>query len=131
MVTVSANSFAAFRRERDLPKSTGGGRLAERPEHMELLARITTEPEVRFGKPCVRRTRITVGEVLGFLATGQSEAELLAEFPQLTHDDVLACFGFAAEREDRVQFIPVQGARDLRGSLGGMDTTITREPDRT
>lgn len=74
---------------------------------MELFVRITTDPEVRFGKPCVRGTRITVGEVLGFLATGQSEADLLAEFPQLTHDDVLACFGFAAERERRVQSIPV------------------------
>lgn len=74
--------------------------------HMDLLARITTDPEVRFGKPCVRGTRITVGEVLGFLATGRSEADLLAEFPQLSHDDVLACFGFAAERERRVQSIP-------------------------
>ena len=64
MVTVSANSFAAFRREGDLPKSTGESRLAEKLRHMELLARITTDPEVRFGKPCVRGTRITVGEVL-------------------------------------------------------------------
>ena len=73
---------------------------------MELLARISTDPEVRFGKPCVRGTRITVGEVLGYLATGKSEAELLADFPQLAHDDVLACFGFAAERERRLQAIP-------------------------
>ena len=76
--------------------------MAERLRHMELLSRITTDPEVRFGKPCVRGTRISVGEVLGFLATGRSEADLLAEFPQLTPDDVLACFGFAAERERRV-----------------------------
>ena len=73
---------------------------------MELLARISTDPEVRFGKPCVRGTRITVGEVLGYLATGKPEAELLVDFPQLTHDDVLACFGFAAERERRLQAIP-------------------------
>ena len=73
---------------------------------MELLARISSDPEVRFGKPCVRGTRITVGEVLGYLATGKSEAELLVDFPQLTHDDVLACFGFAAERERRLQATP-------------------------
>ncbi len=73
---------------------------------MELLARIAVDPEVRFGKPCVRGTRITVGEVLGYLAGGMSEAELLADFPQLTHDDLLACFAFAALRERRLQAIP-------------------------
>jgi uncharacterized protein (DUF433 family) len=73
---------------------------------MELLGRIAIDPEVRFGKPCVRGTRITVGEVLGALASGMTEAEVIAEFPQLTHDDVLACFAFAAERERRLQAIP-------------------------
>jgi len=73
---------------------------------MELLSRISVDPQVRFGKPCVRGTRITVGEVLGYLAGGSDEAELLAEFPQLTHEDVLACFAFAAERERRLQSIP-------------------------
>jgi uncharacterized protein (DUF433 family) len=68
---------------------------------MNLLERIWADPERRSGKPCVRGTRITVGEVLGFLASGASEAELIADFPQLTHDDVLACFAFAAERERR------------------------------
>ena len=52
----------------------------------DLLERITVNPEVRFGKPCVRGTRITVGEVLGFLAAGGSEAELLEELPQLSHE---------------------------------------------
>lgn len=73
---------------------------------MELLSRIAIDPEVRFGKPCVRGTRITVGEVLGALASGLSEAEVIAEFPQLTHEDLLACFAFAAERERRLQAIP-------------------------
>lgn len=73
---------------------------------MELLNRIAIDPEVRFGKPCVRGTRITVGEVLGALASGLSEAEVIAEFPQLTHEDLLACFAFAAERERRLQAIP-------------------------
>jgi uncharacterized protein (DUF433 family) len=68
--------------------------------------RICIDPEIRFGKPCVRGTRITVGEVLGFLAAGGTEPELLADFPQLTHEDLLACFGFAAERERRLLALP-------------------------
>ncbi|MDX2184056.1 MAG: DUF433 domain-containing protein [Gemmatimonadaceae bacterium] len=73
---------------------------------MDLLQRIHADPAVRFGKPCVRGTRITVGDVLGSLASGLSEAELLVAFPQLTHDDVLACLAFAAERERRLIAIP-------------------------
>jgi uncharacterized protein (DUF433 family) len=68
---------------------------------MTSLERITIDPARRGGKPCVRGTRITVGEVLGYLAEGGAEAQLIEEFPQLTHDDVLACFAFAAERERR------------------------------
>jgi len=73
---------------------------------MELLNRISVDADVRFGKPCVRGTRITVGEVLGYLASGMSEAALRDEFPQLAHEDILACFAFAAERERRLQAIP-------------------------
>lgn len=73
---------------------------------MKHLSRIVVDSAIRFGKPCVRGTRITVGEVLGFLAEGGSEAELIEDFPQLTHDDVLACFGFAAERERRLLTLP-------------------------
>jgi uncharacterized protein (DUF433 family) len=63
--------------------------------------RIVLDPEVRFGKPVVRGTRITVGDVLGYLAGGMTEDQLLAEFPQLTRDDVRACLAFAADRERR------------------------------
>ena len=73
---------------------------------MTHLDRISVDPAVRFGKPCVRGTRLTVGEVLGFLASGGSENELVADFPQLTHEDVLACLGFAAERERRLLVLP-------------------------
>jgi uncharacterized protein (DUF433 family) len=66
---------------------------------MDLHKRITTNPAVRFGKPCVRGTRLTVGDVLGCLASGMSETELLEDFPQITHDDVLACLAYAADRE--------------------------------
>lgn len=73
---------------------------------MQHINRIHIDPEIRFGKPCVRGTRITVGEILGFLATGGGEIDLLADFPQLTHEDVLACLGFAAERERRLLALP-------------------------
>lgn len=73
---------------------------------MASLDRITVDPAVRFGKPCVRGTRLTVGDVLGYLASDMSEAEVLADFPQLTHEDVLACYAFAAERERRLMSVP-------------------------
>jgi uncharacterized protein (DUF433 family) len=73
---------------------------------MAQLERITVDPSVRFGKPCVRGTRLTVGDVLGYLAGGMTEAEVLANFPQLTHEDILACLAFAAERERRLMSIP-------------------------
>jgi uncharacterized protein (DUF433 family) len=69
---------------------------------MGLQERITIDPAVRFGKPCVRGTRLSVGDVLGALASGCTEAELLQDFPQLSHEDVLACLAFAAERERRL-----------------------------
>ena len=68
---------------------------------MSPLDRISIDPNIRFGKPCVRGTRITVGDILGYLAGGMSEAELLADFPQLTQDDIRACLTYAAERERR------------------------------
>jgi len=51
---------------------------------------ISIDPEIRVGKPCVRGTRITVGEVLGYLAAGGGESELIIDFPQLTHEDCSA-----------------------------------------
>ena len=73
---------------------------------MDLLARIVVEPTICFGKPTVRGTRLTVGDVLGYLAGGMTESNILRDFPQLTHDDVLACLAFAAERERRTVAIP-------------------------
>ena len=73
---------------------------------MALLDRIHIDSTIRFGKPCVRGTRITVGDVLGYLAGGGSESDLFKDFPQLTHEDVLACLGFAAERERRLLVLP-------------------------
>ena len=74
---------------------------------MDYRDRITIDPAVRFGKPCVRGTRITVGDVLGYLASGMSMDEVLADFPQLQRDDLLACLAYAADRERRVMSEPV------------------------
>lgn len=63
---------------------------------MQLSQRIVIDAEVRFGKPCVRGTRVSVGDVLGFLASGMSVEEVVAEYPSISRDDVLACLDFAA-----------------------------------
>jgi len=60
---------------------------------------ITIEPGKRGGKPCIRRMRITVYDVLGWLAAGMSHAEILDDFPELTEEDIRACLEFAADRE--------------------------------
>lgn len=62
---------------------------------------ITIEPGKRSGKPCIRGMRITVYDVLSYLASGMTEAELLADFPYLTKTDILACLSYAADREQK------------------------------
>ena len=74
---------------------------------MDYRERIVIDPEVRFGKPCVRGTRMTVGDILSYLASGMTEKEILADFPQLTSDDIHACLAFAAERERRLMSVPI------------------------
>ncbi|MCC7107527.1 MAG: DUF433 domain-containing protein [Chloroflexi bacterium] len=64
--------------------------------------RITVDPDVRSGKPHIKGTRITVYDVLEYLAGGMSEDEILADFPDLTRDDIRAIFAFAAARERRL-----------------------------
>ena len=73
---------------------------------MNYRERIIVDPEVRFGKPIVRGTRMTVGDVLSYLASGMSEDEILADFPQLSREDLRACLAFAAERERRLASVP-------------------------
>ena len=73
---------------------------------MNLLDRISLDPAIRFGKPCVRGTRIAVGDILGYLAGGMSEDQVLTDFPQLTREDIRACLAYAAERERRTLGIP-------------------------
>ncbi len=73
---------------------------------MELLDRITVEPGKRGGKPCVRGLRITVYDVLGWLAAGMTEPEILADYPELVSADIRACLTYAAEREHRIVRMP-------------------------
>jgi uncharacterized protein (DUF433 family) len=63
---------------------------------------ITIEPGKRSGKPCIRGMRFTVQDVLEYLASGMTEAEILNDFPELTPDDIRACLAFAADRERRL-----------------------------
>ncbi len=62
-------------------------------------SRITIEPGKRGGRPCIRGMRITVYDVLSYLAAGMTVDEVLKDFPYLTPEDIKACFAFAAERE--------------------------------
>jgi uncharacterized protein (DUF433 family) len=69
---------------------------------MDTLERIVIDPEIRGGKPCIRGTRITVYDILEYLAGGMSEEEVLQDFPSLTREDLRAVLSFAALRERRL-----------------------------
>jgi len=64
--------------------------------------RIVIDPEIRFGKPAVRGTRMSVSDVLSYLAAGMTEDQILEDFPQLSREDIRACLAFAADRERRL-----------------------------
>ena len=69
---------------------------------MDYRKIITLDPEKMHGKPCIRGLRITVLDVLDYLASDMSVEEILADFPDLTRDDIRACLAFAADRERRL-----------------------------
>lgn len=73
---------------------------------MGYEGRITIEPGKRGGKPCVRGLRITVYDVLEYLASGMTAEEILADFPDLEPDDIRACLSFAADRERKLVKVP-------------------------
>lgn len=77
----------------------GGGSPTDRGAGQ---GRITIEPDKRGGKPCIRGLRITVYDVLSYLAAGMTIDEILADFPNLTREDIYACLDYAAEREKKV-----------------------------
>ena len=67
---------------------------------------ITIEPDKRSGQPCIRGFRMTVQDVLEYLASGMTVDEILADFPDLTAEDIRACLAFAADRERRLRVVP-------------------------
>ena len=69
------------------------------PKRMNYKDIITIEVGKRGGKPCIRGMRMTVYDVLEYLASGMSHEEILADFPYLTNQDILACLAYAADRE--------------------------------
>jgi uncharacterized protein (DUF433 family) len=73
---------------------------------MPYQDRITIDPAKRGGKPCIRGLRITVYDILEYLASGMSEAEILTDFPDLTREDIRACLEFTADRERRLVSLP-------------------------
>lgn len=76
------------------------------PLLMNYEGRITIEPGKRGGKPCIRGLRITVSEVLEYLASGMSPEEIVNDFPDLTIEDIRACLSFAADRERKLFTVP-------------------------
>ncbi len=74
---------------------------------LNLKEIITIEPGKRGGKPCIRGMRITVADVLGWLASGMTQQEIIGDFPELTEQDILACLQFAAQRERQTAYAQV------------------------
>ena len=74
---------------------------------MDYAQIITIDPERRSGKACIRDTRITVYDVLDYMASGMSQQEILADFPDLTETDVLACLAVAADAERRFEVVTI------------------------
>ena len=77
---------------------------------MNYRERITIDSRIRSGKPCIRGTRITVADIFDYLGGGMTIAEVLDDFPDLTPDDIQACFAFAADRDRRLNIVPHEAA---------------------
>ena len=71
-------------------------------QHLNYQRFISIDPEIRFGRPCVHGTRISVYDVLGWLSIGMSVEETMEDFPELTREQIMACLQYASERERRV-----------------------------
>jgi uncharacterized protein (DUF433 family) len=65
--------------------------------------RISIDPDIRFGKPCIKGTRITVYDILSWLASGMSNEQILTDFPELNVDDIHSCLSYAADREHKLR----------------------------
>jgi uncharacterized protein (DUF433 family) len=82
------------------------GQDDRRRRDMDYRQIITIDPKKRSGKPCIRGMRMTVYDVLEYLASGMTHAEILDDFPDLTEDDIRACLAFAADMGKRVAVLP-------------------------
>lgn len=72
---------------------------------MEYNTYININPEKRFGKPCIRDTRITVFDVLGWLASGMTNEQIIQDYPELSTEDIKACLSYAADREHKLKIV--------------------------
>jgi len=88
--------YFAFKSEYPLPLLAGYDNLYCM---YELRAHIVVDPEIRFGKPCIKGTRITVGDILQWLSGGMTEQEIIADYPELQNIHIRAALAFAAERD--------------------------------
>ncbi len=77
---------------------------------MDYRERIMIDPLVRSGKPCIRGTRIAVADVFDYLGGGMSIPEVLDDFPDLTAEDIQACFAYAGDRDRRLNVLPHEAA---------------------
>jgi len=71
----------------------------------DYLQHISIDPNIRFGKPCIRNTRISIGDILGWLAAGMSIPEMLEDFPELNESHIRAALAFAADREESIRIV--------------------------
>ncbi len=73
------------------------------PQTIDYRKYITLESGKRSGKPCIRGMRISVYDVFGWLASGMTQEEIIVDFPELTYEDILACFAYAADKERKIK----------------------------
>ncbi|HEX7457136.1 MAG TPA: DUF433 domain-containing protein [Ginsengibacter sp.] len=71
----------------------------------EFASYISIDPEIRFGKPCIKGTRIAIADILQWLASGMTHTEILADYPLLKEEHILAALAFAANRESMIKII--------------------------
>ena len=91
---------------------------------MDYQDRITIEPGKRSGKPCIRGLRITVTDVLEYLASGMTQEEILNDFPDLEAEDIRACLAFAADRERKNEDDCRDNSRSHKGALLHSSTSV-------
>jgi uncharacterized protein (DUF433 family) len=65
--------------------------------------RIRIDPNIRFGRPCIKGTRIAVYDILGWLASGMSQEQIIQDYPELKKEDIMACLAFAADKEHKLR----------------------------